>query len=129
MKTRPEPFRMNSTRIAPALLALLLVSTSACINMRSDRGVEARWHDVGADGFEAGKTMRSEVLEDLGPPSQILSIAEGSAFYYMLETTRARGMILLVYNDRTERTRYDRAVFFFDHEEVLTDFALSPAPN
>ena len=104
MKATPKPFRMDSVRLVPALLALfVVVSTSACINMRSDRGVEARWHHIDADDFAPGKTTRGEILEELGPPSQILSIAEGSAFYYMLETTRAKGIILLVYNDRTER--------------------------
>lgn len=105
------------------LLVLLLPATLGCIRARSDRGVEARWHELDPSALQAGTTTRAEVLELLGPPSQILSFEGGSAFYYLLETTQASGMILIVYNDREEETSYDRAVFFFDEAGVLTDFA------
>jgi len=104
---------------------LLLVALAGCIHSDSARGVEPRWEELGPDAFVRGSTTRSEVLERLGPPSQILSLAEGTAFYYLLETTRARGVILVLYNDRGERTRYSRAVFFFDDQGTLTDFAVS----
>jgi outer membrane protein assembly factor BamE (lipoprotein component of BamABCDE complex) len=104
---------------------LVLGALAGCINSNSARGVEPLWEELGADAFERGRTTRSEVLERLGPPSQILSLTEGTAFYYLLETTRARGVVLVVYNDRGERTRYSRAVFFFDGAGTLTDFAVS----
>ena len=111
------------------LAALLVASASACVNVHTERGVEARWRKAAAQDFEVGTTTRREVLEALWPPSQILSLNAGSAFYYMLETTEAQGLILVVYNDRNERTTYDRAVYFFDEQGVLTDFSASPRPR
>jgi outer membrane protein assembly factor BamE (lipoprotein component of BamABCDE complex) len=105
--------------------ALLLATLAGCVNSRSARGVEPLWEQVAADTFVRGRTTRSEVLERLGPPSQILSLAEGTAFYYLFETNRARGLVLIVYNNRGERTSYSRAVFFFDGAGTLVDFAVS----
>jgi len=116
-------------RASTLLASLALALASGCVNQRSERGVEALWHDAGPESFEPGRTTRSQVMEILGPPSQILSLAAGSAFYYMLETTHTRGLILLLYNQRSEETSYDRAVFFFDQQDVLTDYALSAAPR
>lgn len=116
---------MRSTLVPALAAALLLGVLAGCINSESARGVEPLWEELGPEAFVRGRTTRAEVLERLGPPSQVLDLAEGTAFYYLLETTHARGVILLVYNDRGERTRYSRAVFFFDGEGTLTDFALS----
>jgi len=106
------------------VLALVAcVAAPACINANSDRGVKAAWNKVEAGAFVDGQTTRGEVLELLGPPSQILSLGEETAFYYMLEQTSSSGVILILYNDRTEKTSYDRAVFFFDRDGVLTEHA------
>lgn len=108
-----------------ARIVLLGALITGCINTRSTRGVEPLWAEVEMSEFVSGETTRGDVMNKLGVPSQILSLDDGSAFFYMLENTRAQGMILLVYNQRKESTRYDRAVFFFDENEVLTDFAVS----
>jgi hypothetical protein len=105
------------------LIAFLFTVSTACISAESDRGVEPRWREIGADKFVPGATTRGDVLELLGPPSQLISLGEETAFYYMLEETREKGLVLLVYNSRKEQTRYDRAVFFFDAQGVLTDRA------
>ena len=109
-------------------LALLPILFSSCIRARSDRGVEARWHEIDPASFQSGTTTRREILDLLGPPSQILSFEGGTAFYYLLETTQSNGTILLVYNVRNEETSYDRAVFFFDEEGLLSDFATTEEP-
>ena len=118
MDHQPAPFRL-----AALLIALACTVSPACVNTSSERGVEPRWQEVGSDAFVAGTTTRADVLELLGPPSQIVSLKAETAFYYMLEATRSKGVILVVYNNRNERTRYDRAVFFFDAENVLTEHA------
>ena len=119
---------LPSHRSLVAALALASLC-GACINSSSDRGVEPRWHEVEPGSFERGVTTRSEVLDRLGPPSQILSLERETALYYMVEKTRMKGKILVVYNDRDERTTYDRAVFFFDEQDVLTDWSATEAPR
>lgn len=114
-------------RTGVAFLAITHLAVCAlsggCINNHSERGVEALWNTEGRNAFEVGRTTRSEVLEELGPPSQIVTLSEGAAYYYLLEKTQVQGLILLLYNSRRERTVYERAVFFFDADGVLTDYA------
>ena len=110
--------------VRAALFALLL-GTPACVNTTAERGVDPLWHGVPEDSFERGRTTRAEVLAALGPPSQILTLKSETAFYYLLETVRAKGLVLIVYNDRTETASYERAVFFFDDAGLLTDYSLS----
>ena len=112
---------------ALALGALLLCS--ACTSVHSERGVETRWHDLQGEPFEAGVSTRKDVLAALGPPSQIVTMQHETALYYMLERTRGRGLTLIVYNTRRDRSVYDRAVFFFDLDGVLTEFAYTDAPG
>ncbi|MEM1450543.1 MAG: hypothetical protein AAF957_09315 [Planctomycetota bacterium] len=111
-------------RLSTVALALLLLGlTASCINNTAERGVEPSWQEVDADAFVPGTTTRSDVLQALGAPSQLVSLANGTALYYVLERSRGSGLILLLYNRREDRTTYDRAVFFFDADDVLTDFA------
>jgi hypothetical protein len=60
----------------------------------------------------------------LGPPSQVITHADGEIFYYLHEQSESKGLILLVYNSSQTDTRYDRAIFFFDVNGVLRDYSL-----
>jgi hypothetical protein len=46
-----------------------------------------------------------------------------SALYYLFEHSDGEGIILIVYNRFRIDTRYDRAIFFFDENDVLTEYA------
>lgn len=115
---------MKSPLAVTLLLALL---ASGCIRTRAERGLEPVWASLEDDAFERGRTTRADVLARLGVPSQVLTVGEGTALYYLQERLAADGLILLVYNQRDEELRYDRAVFFFDKDGVLTDYALTAA--
>lgn len=106
---------------------LLLTLLSACISSTAERGVPATWETL--PDFEVGVSTRRSVLDSLGPPSQILTSQDGSAFYYLLERTEASGLILLVYNTRSERTDYDRAIYFFDEDGVLQEWSTSESES
>ena len=43
--------------------------------------------------------------------------------YYLFEQSEGEGMILIVYNRMRIDTRYDRAVFFFDENDVLKEYS------
>ncbi len=98
---------------------------AGCIRNSSVRGVEPLWHDADAGTFALGTTTRQEVLQLLGAPSQLVSLENGTALYYVSEKTKGEGMILFLYNQRKDTTTYDRAVFFFGADDILTDFAIS----
>jgi len=96
-----------------------------CVRFSSQQGVANTWRDKSSPEFASGKTTQGEVLEALGPPSQILSLHSGTVFYYLREFGQGHAMVFLLYNEGSTRVQYDRAVFFFDKKEVLTDFAYS----
>jgi outer membrane protein assembly factor BamE (lipoprotein component of BamABCDE complex) len=111
---RPSPV------LATCLLAGLL---TGCAQYENKRGVEVTWRDTVTRNIIPGKSDRKEVLRLLGPPSQVISLEEETVLYYLFERSSGTGLILIVYNRMQIDTRYDRAIFFFDENDVLTDFA------
>ena len=104
-------------------LLLLAVPLTACLQFRSERGVDVGWQDAVTEQLESGKSTRADVMNLLGPPSQIIALEEETAFYYLFERTAGEGYILVLYNRFTVDARYDRAVFFFDDNDVLREYA------
>jgi hypothetical protein len=72
-----------------------------------------------------GETTKTEVMALLRPPSQVITHDRGVILYYLHEEARGRGMILVLYNSNETSTPYDRAIFFFDVQGRLLDYALS----
>jgi outer membrane protein assembly factor BamE (lipoprotein component of BamABCDE complex) len=105
------------------LVLLITVPLTGCLQFRSKRGVEVNWQTTLAEQLESGKSTRADVMDLLGPPSQIIALEEETAFYYLFERTEGEGYILVLYNRFTIDARYDRAVFFFDDNDVLREYA------
>ncbi len=109
-----------------ALLTTLTLCTSlltACAQYESKRGVEVTWQSTVTDQLTKGESTRSNVLALLGPPSQVIALDGETALYYLFEQSQGDGLILLVYNRMRVDTRYDRAIFFFDENDVLTEYS------
>lgn len=109
----------------PALLcALLCISLlQACAQYENKRGVEVNWQASVTDQLIKGKSTRSDILALLGPPSQVISLDDETVLYYLFEHSKGEGLILIVYNRMRINTRYDRAIFFFDKNDVLTEYS------
>ena len=75
--------------------------------------------------FEKDRSTQSDVLRALGPPSQVIALQDQTLFYYLREQTKTKAMYLIIYNQTREQITYDRAIFFFNKQGVLTDFAYS----
>ena len=104
-------------------LFLILSLLAGCAHYSDRRGVEVTWQQSVLNQFEIGKSTRADVLKALGPPSQIIDFEESTALYYLYEKREGEGLLLIVYNRFDIDTRYDRAVFFFDADNLLTDYA------
>jgi outer membrane protein assembly factor BamE (lipoprotein component of BamABCDE complex) len=105
------------------LVLLITVPLTACLQFRSKRGVEVNWQTAVTEQLESGKSTRADVMDLLGPPSQIIALEEETALYYLFERTAGEGYILVLYNRFTVDARYDRAVFFFDENDLLREYA------
>jgi outer membrane protein assembly factor BamE (lipoprotein component of BamABCDE complex) len=114
-------------RLIPLALCVLLLN--GCAQFESKRGVEVNWQSVVTEKLVIGKTTRPEVLELLGPPSQVIALDNESVLYYLFEHSEGEGLILIVYNRMRIDTRYDRAIFFFDENDVLTEFSTRLYPT
>lgn len=103
--------------------ALALCLLQACAQYENKRGVDVRWQDSATSQLTRGSSTRNDVLQLLGPPSQVISLGDETAMYYLFEHARGDGLILVFYNRTRIETRYDRAIFFFDENDVLTEFS------
>ncbi len=103
----------------------LLVLGVGCATRQSQMGVRNAWRDASAPPFEKGRSTQADVMAALGPPSQIIGLADQTVFYYLREQAKTKGLFLVVYNQTKESVDYDRAIFFFDRQGILTNFAYS----
>jgi outer membrane protein assembly factor BamE (lipoprotein component of BamABCDE complex) len=97
----------------------------ACVNYGSIDGVDHVWREIPIEQFEVGVTTQSEVLELLGPPSQLINLDSQVVFYYLARENKGGGQIFIVWNRVRDENRYDRAIFFFDKDVILQDVAYS----
>lgn len=114
---------MKRTNVGLSLASLFL-AVSGCVVSSTHAGVSNRWRDENVR-FEVGKTTQSEVLKRLGPPSQLIDLEDRLVFYYLLEHEDSQDAIFIVYNRSSVEIIYDRAIFFFDKNGVLTEQAVS----
>lgn len=105
------------------MVCLSIMLAAGCAQYENKRGVEVNWQGAITDQLVPGQSNRRDVLRLLGPPSQVISLEDGTVLYYLFERSKGNGLILIVYNRMTIDTHYDRAVFFFDQDDTLTEFA------
>jgi len=109
-----------------SMFLLILLFLSSCFSISDQQGVDNLWRDeTKVQGIEKGTTTQNEIIELFGPPSQIIDMDNGAIFYYLLQDKKGKGIFLLLFNYKTEKVNYDRAIFFFDEEGILTDYGFS----
>ena len=102
-----------------------LVMAAGCARMETEKGLDPTWHRLAPDTFQVGISTQSDVMRVLGPPSQVIPGQGGDILYYLHERAVGTGVVLIVYNQLQLKTRYERAIFFFDESGVLVDYAIS----
>lgn len=123
MNSRPVRFLMLSTALC------VLCATMGCASLNSERGTENLWRTADAAQWKAGETTEQDILDILGPPSQLIALNDEVVYYYMLEQAKKRTMIFFVYNTTRQKVTYDRAMFIFDQAGVLKKYSLSPVTD
>lgn len=103
----------------------LVVFSAGCFKSTEENGVTNKWRDTSLPPIEKGTTTQTQILEMFGPPSQLINLENQVVFYYLLEKTVNKGAFLMLYNWKNKTVKYDRAIFFFDRNGVLDDFAFS----
>jgi len=116
---------MILTRCLMVAVAALAMSTTACTTYGSVDGVSNVWREVPVDQFQKGITTQSDVLELLGPPSQLISLHDQTVFYYLAQLSSGKGKIFIVWNQMSQESQYDRAIFFFNADAILEEVSYS----
>lgn len=116
---------MGTLRLFRTVTFCAAALLSGCANYGAVDGVDNLWREVSVDEFEKGNTTQAQVLERLGPPSQLINLQNQSVFYYLTEEMSGQGKIFIVWNQVSAQSKYDRAIFFFNTEGVLQEFAYS----
>ena len=111
--------------LLPALLLTLAMMQPGCASFERNQGVANAWRDPTVAPPVIGQTTESDIIEALGPPSQVIGLRDQTVFYYLMERREGKGAIFLVYNWVKEDTIYDRAIFFFDRNGVLQQYGFS----
>ncbi len=106
-------------------LFLVLCVLSGCSTWENRQGVSNKWRDESLPQIRIGEATQSDVARLLGPPSQIISMNDQLIFYYMLQKKKGKGAFFIIYNWAQINTIFDRAIFFFDQNGILTDYAYS----
>jgi hypothetical protein len=117
--------RMRESAALALTAGGLIVAFSGCLSKRGEMGVRNYWRDDSLAVFEKDRSTQSDVMRALGPPSQVIALQDQTLFYYLREQTKTKAMYLIIYNQTREQITYDRAIFFFNKQGVLTDFAYS----
>ena len=86
-------------------------------------GLENIWREK--SDFIRGETSQADVMKALGPPSQVIDLNGRTVLYYLQEKVIGKKYFFIVYNTANEKTIYDRAMFIFDANGILEDFAYS----
>lgn len=109
----------------PLAMAMLVLTLAGCGVSKQSQGVVNQWRDASLPPFERGITTQSEVIERLGPPSQVIGLNDQIVFYYLRENVASKGVFLILFNWTSKRVSYDRAIFFFNKDGLLTEYGIS----
>ncbi|HSH09439.1 MAG TPA: hypothetical protein VK995_03570, partial [Oceanipulchritudo sp.] len=58
---------------------------AGCANFKTVQGVNSPWEGDAPQHWQKGQTTQSDVLEALGPPSQLIALHDGTVLYYLRE--------------------------------------------
>jgi hypothetical protein len=114
---------MKAMRDVIVILSMMSVCVSCAMFGKSKEyhGFNASW----LESFTPGTTTAAEVLEVFGAPSHIVKLSNGNAYVYERSVSKGTGVWLVILSFGNYETQYDRVVFFFDDEDILTHYGLS----
>ena len=106
-------------------ITLLLTIGGGCVSYDQELGIQNTWRTEERAQFVKGETTLNEVLEILGPPSQVIPLHEETLLYYLREKVTGSIGVFVLYNRMKESTVFDRAIFIFNKDDCLKEYAFS----
>ena len=116
---------MRTLSLGGTVILCAAVLVSGCASYGAVDGVDNLWREVAIDQFEKGVTTQADILDQLGPPTQLINLQDQTVFYYLTQEMSGSGQIFVIWNRVRAKSKYDRAIFFFDTDGVLQELAYS----
>jgi len=105
------------------VLSMMLLDVSCAMFGKS---TEYHGFDAGRLAtFTTGTTTAGEIVKVFGAPTHIVKLSNGNAYVYERSVSKGTGIWLVLVSFGNYETQYDRVVFFFDHQDILTHYGLS----
>ena len=108
-----------------AVLVLMIVIFSAGCTLISKNKEYQGFDPSGLDGLVSGQTTAAEVSRIFGAPSQVVKMSNGNAYIYKRSVAKGTGFWLVLVSFGNYDRQYDRVVFFFDQDDILTHYGAS----
>lgn len=113
-----------SNRYLCLILLVLVACLSGCAVL--GRGKDYRpFAEEGLTQIKPGQTTALEVTKLFGAPAQVVKLSNGNAYLYNRSLSKATGIWLVLITFVNFDTQYDRIVFFFDPDDILTHYGSS----
>jgi outer membrane protein assembly factor BamE (lipoprotein component of BamABCDE complex) len=115
---------MLKQKFSLAAALLLLFFCSGCFVL----GTNKKYHTFDSEALNAvkpGQTTAQEVLSRFGAPSDIVKLSNGNAYIYHRSVAKGTVIWLLLITLGNYDTQADQIVFFFDNDDLLTNYGVS----
>lgn len=109
--------------LIPALI-IVLVSTSGCAIIGRDSDFRS-FDSKSLTSVVPGKTTAGQVAQLFGAPTQVVKLSNGNAYMYTRGMSKGTVVYLILVTFANYDRKYDKIVFFFDKNDVLTHYGSS----
>jgi hypothetical protein len=77
------------------------------------------------DKLIPGTTTAQEISGTFGAPSEVVKLSNGNAYIYQRAIAKGTGVWLILVSFGNYEKQYDRLVFFFDTNDILSHYGVS----
>jgi hypothetical protein len=72
-----------------------------------------------------GRTSSQEITKMFGAPNQVVKLSNGNAYIYVRTLNKSTGLWFVLFTFIDMDSQQDRIVFFFNNNDILTNFGNS----
>ena len=103
---------------------MIVIFSAGCAFIAKNKEYQG-FDPSGLDGLVSGQTTAAEVSKIFGAPSQVVKMSNGNAYVYERSVAKGTGFWLVLVSFGNYDMQYDRVVFFFDQDDILTHYGAS----
>ena len=106
------------------ILLVFVFSFSGCFVL----GANKAYHPFDSDALvtiQPGQTTAQDICQVFGAPSEVVEMSNGNAYIYHRSVAKGTVIWLLFISFGNYDTQADQIVFFFDNNDLLTNYGVS----